>query len=483
MEGGMPPGMTGAPPIDEFSWMVDGPGASSGSSAGSSDTGDGMGDAMGDAMGELPYQLTGDFWAQQATESSSWSPGDDASSLDSDSESSHGYSSGSDVIAGGQGTDLFDMGFGGSTSPSSELYDSEATSSTGDDGWPGLGGGWLAMDLTDTSSSCGAYSTVAPPVVGQVAHAQPIAAAMSSWGVGADMVANPAVQPKRGHPSLSSGDVPAKRPRAGVAAPAVAEPRLAPLPEQPAPAPGGSMPPGQTLRWEEALDLLDRGIMVPRPSHLQLFPGSFQQVFLERPVQKRKKGEDKWVGSGGRKGSTEYWMGEVGVRKRYGRVTCDVPGMPAFKYAHYTRLRQKPGSGGGDSAAEEDKSVALYVAIPPTGPQVEPPARAHEAGEAVGASIPLPVSRARARAPSDGAARRQGRSSATGMHTSAAAAASLPLNPKRERIQALPARVVPAPHVFTATAGDDLSAALTVQAGVGGEYTTTPHQRLVNSLR
>ena len=466
----MPPGMMGAPPIGPYSWALDGPTASSESSAESYDTGHGM----GDAMNELPYELTSDFWVQ-STESSSWSPVDDGSGVDSDSDSSHSWSEAA-MIAGGQRANVFDMDFGGSTSPSSDHDGSNATSSTGDDGWPGLSDGWLAMEPTDTASSRSSesYSTVKPPVVLQVVHAQPVAADIDSWGVGAAMMANPAVQPKRGHPSLSSGSVSAKRPRAGVAAPAVSEPSLLPVSEHPTPVPGGSMAAGQTLQLEEVLNLLDHGIMVPRPSHLQHFTGSCQQVFLERPAQKRKKGDDKWEGSGGRAGSTEYWMGEVGVRKRYGRVTRDAPGTLPLKYAHYTRLRRP---GGAASAAEEDKSVALFVVSSPPGPKAQPPARVHEAGEAAGAFIPLPVSGGRA--PSAGASR-QGTSSATGMHISAAAsgfmasnAASWPLMPQLERTQALAARVVPAPHVFTAT--DDLSAALTVSAGVAGEYTKAPH--------
>ncbi len=452
MEGGHGGGGGGsydAPPIGEL-WMMDGPAESS-----RSDAGDGMGDGM-----DLPYELGGDFWLQGSE--SSWSPAGDASSHDSDSEGSlggsGGDSSGSEAVmaAGSGGPGQFDMGFGGSTSPSSDR------DSSSNDTWPGLGG-WIAMEPGDTdslSSDSYEYDSVAPPAVGQVAHAMPAGATADGWGVGSDMVTNPAAQPKRGY-SATGGSVPAKRPRrpsaaAAVAAPVVAtEAQFVPDQGQPSPVPGGSMALGQTLRWEEALHLLNHGIVVPRPSRLRLMPGSEQQIFLERPMQRRKRGDDKWVGSGGRKGSTEYWMEDVGVCKRYGRVACDGPGAQPLKYAHYTRLQRKA-----SGEAVEDKSVALYVAIPKTGAKVDLRPRARGVGAAAAVPLPLPS--------------HAGSSSATG-GPALAAAGAVPLPhappPKRERAKDLPTRVVPAPHVFTATTGDDSSAALTVQAGAAGVLT------------
>jgi hypothetical protein len=136
--------------------------------------------------------------------------------------------------------------------------------------------------------------------------------------------------------------------------------------------PGGSIPAGRALAWREALRLLEHHrISANRPAHLLLMPGSDRQLlFLERPAQKRRKGDDKWVLSGGRKGSTEWWTGNVGVRKRYGRVTCKGPGAPPpLKFAHYTLLRLSGAAAcAADAAAQvvEDRSVVLFVATPST---------------------------------------------------------------------------------------------------------------------
>eukprot|EP01043_Picozoa_sp_COSAG02_P081342 COSAG02_NODE_19822_length_863_cov_1.090314_1_plen_96_part_01 len=65
------------------------------------------------------------------------------------------------------------------------------------------------------------------------------------------------------------------------------------------------------------------------------------QFFLERPLVKRRKGDDRWTTSGGKKGSTEYWpeVGSVGVVKRYGRVMRP-DGLAPLKFAQYKLLRQ-----------------------------------------------------------------------------------------------------------------------------------------------
>lgn len=420
---------------------------------------------MGVGM-QMQYDLGNDFWLQGSE--SSWSPNGDAASHDSDSDvswgGSGGYSSESEafVRAGGGAPGQFDMGLGESTGASSDLDGSDASSSNENSAWPDLGS-WVSMPPGDTdslSSDSYEFDSVPPPAIGVVAHAQPIGAP-DSWVVRS---ANPAAQPKRG-PS-AGGYAPAKRARRPSAAAAIAAPAVATDPAQLMTllVPGGSMPPGQSLRWEEALHLLNYGRVVPRPAHLMLMPGSDQQLFLERPMQKRKKGDDKWVGSGGQKGSTHYWMGDVGVRKRYGRVTCDAPEASPLKYAHYTRLRRETSATDATVQALEDKSVALYVAIPEPLPSVDQ--RPGTRGVAAPAAIVFP----------DGRASNTGGSSTETGAPASAAAAPIPLPhdppPRPARAQDLPARVVPAPHVFTAAAGDDNAAALTVQAGPNGVYTT-----------
>lgn len=525
-----------------------------GRATGQHEMGGGMDDGMGhDMVGDMDGEMGGDLgtlggeWWPDASDSSSWSMGGDGSGRDSDSES-RGYSSGSEngMTGGGGRQDGPDLGFGTTTSPSSDSGALDTTSEYGattsdygatsdgigsnQDSWPGFGDSWIAMEPTESESLSSdshshEYDVVAPPAVGLVAHAQLAEEAAGGWGVGSDMVTNPAAQLKRQPPAVSNRTNPPKRQRDRVAdvsrrsrpskaqatasgivsAPPVrthrihepAGPTAVPHrihdPAGPTAVPGGSMPQGQTLRWEQALDLLNTASQVPRPSQLVLPPGSDQRLFLERPVHKRKKGDDRWVGSGGRKGSTHYWMDNgVGVRKRYGRVTCEASGAPPLKYAHYTRLRRNASleisSGKDASKAEagenvvEDKSVALYIVIPEPAPDFESPASAHRASAAKTASIPLPKKKAAGNGRGDRArpsrrAPQDGRPSAMAANASSSAAPAAPVAPPAPvrtaplAKRALPARVVPAPHVFTATNGDE--AALTVQAGPAGVCTTS----------
>lgn len=491
-----------APPVGEFSWMEPRPSSDDGSDVAPN----GMADVMGD-----------DWWID-GSDTGSWSPNGDGSSHDSDSDmdgSHYGYSSGSDLglmsqdvpggSGSGSGSDL-DLGLGSSGASDHGTSDGGGGgSSSGDDHWAAPDDPWFTMhpDETDSLSSDSYESGVVPPPVGHGAHAHPPGAAPGGWGGGADMVTNPAAHVKRELPPLSSGPASAKRPRASAAA--AARGMLA-EPEEQATRATPRVPVGTSLRWEEALYLLDQGAVSVRPSRLKLMPGAMTQIFLERPVQKRKKGDDKWVGSGGRKGSTEYWTSDhVGVRKRYGRVTCEGDGAMPLKYAHYTRLRRKSpqasGAAGADGDAIEDKTVALFAAIPTPSGEVRPPMKFQRGGAAAAApSIPLPqpVTAGAAGGMSGkrpgragGALREHGASfgaassasipaspsSSASAAASAAASASAPAPaappPKRARGQAKVPRLVPAPHVFTADgtgADGGLSAALTVQAGPAGRF-------------
>lgn len=77
---------------------------------------------------------------------------------------------------------------------------------------------------------------------------------------------------------------------------------------------------------------------------------------------KRRKGDDRWVTSGGRKGASERWITtEMGILKRYGRVVRGKA--PALKFAQYTMLHARVGRGGQRETAD-DKSTALWVVQP-----------------------------------------------------------------------------------------------------------------------
>lgn len=74
---------------------------------------------------------------------------------------------------------------------------------------------------------------------------------------------------------------------------------------------------------ETALQILqDRSSSLPvRPHVLQPDCDFRQCVFVERPKKRRKHNGDRWLNSGGKRGSTAHWIKDtVGVRKRYGTV-------------------------------------------------------------------------------------------------------------------------------------------------------------------
>ena len=127
--------------------------------------------------------------------------------------------------------------------------------------------------------------------------------------------------------------------------------------------------PEGAFRWEDAVELLQKSQQVIRPSRILDVECSREQTFLERPVIKRRKGDDKWRTSGGVKGGVEYWpeAGSVGVLKRYGRLVRGL-GLAPLKFAQYTLLTHDAGT---DQTLGE--SGALWV-IPPFGPSASPDA-------------------------------------------------------------------------------------------------------------
>ena len=103
----------------------------------------------------------------------------------------------------------------------------------------------------------------------------------------------------------------------------------------------------------------------PRPPQLDDDSVLSRQIFVERPVVHRKKGSDKWVTSGGRKGATDIWISpQQGLRKRYGRVVRfgreKSSDTEKLKFAQYTVIRRE----GADAPIEEVCGAALWVLEP-----------------------------------------------------------------------------------------------------------------------
>jgi hypothetical protein len=81
-----------------------------------------------------------------------------------------------------------------------------------------------------------------------------------------------------------------------------------------------------------------------------------RQIFIERPRARRKPQEDsdKWLNSGGKKGSTEYWLNEhVGIRKRYGKCAPQ-DGGPPLRFMEFSILRDR-------ADPKDDNSVTAWI--------------------------------------------------------------------------------------------------------------------------
>lgn len=118
-----------------------------------------------------------------------------------------------------------------------------------------------------------------------------------------------------------------------------------------------------TLHWNDALAILNEGAVKPRPSRIGEEVGASVQMFLEAPVLRRRKGDDKWTTSGGCKGSTEHWFtDDTGLLKRYGRIVR-ADGCP-LKFTQYTMLRARAVASGEREVFQDLESVALWVVRP-----------------------------------------------------------------------------------------------------------------------
>jgi hypothetical protein len=118
----------------------------------------------------------------------------------------------------------------------------------------------------------------------------------------------------------------------------------------------GEAAPG--LTWSQILDMLEgRGELASkapsqRPNEITQHDVHTRQIFIERPRRRRRgPGVDKWLNSGGKKGSTEHMLDEqVGIIKRYGKIR-----------------RRGGGGGGGDGSPAELKFVEFSLTHPSYG--------------------------------------------------------------------------------------------------------------------
>lgn len=120
----------------------------------------------------------------------------------------------------------------------------------------------------------------------------------------------------------------------------------------------------------QAAHLLSAGQVVPRPEALldeQIRPNLW---FLEKKASKRRKGNDRWILSGGKKGSSQVWLTDTaGVRKRYG---CVVRAQgQTLKYAQFNYVIRNERS----AEVVEDSNVTVWMVLPAESMKLEPTAK------------------------------------------------------------------------------------------------------------
>jgi hypothetical protein len=184
--------------------------------------------------------------------------------------------------------------------------------------------------------------------------------------------------------SVPDGLRPARDPAADPAAAAAAPPPPLPLPlphqppavrptptGQPRRRPGGAVAtyamPGvnglPALTWDDVGQLLEghgplyTAAIGERPHIMTRFDPP-RQLFREPQVVRRKAGCDRWMNSGGKKGSIVHWLRPgFGLRKRYGK--CVVKGSPEqqLKYAEFLPVT------GTATAPETNKEHAVVFVL------------------------------------------------------------------------------------------------------------------------
>lgn len=111
------------------------------------------------------------------------------------------------------------------------------------------------------------------------------------------------------------------------------------------------------LAWTDVLDILRGNSQLVaavrnRPSICE--PCGHAQIFVERPRVRRKGSSDKWLNSGGKKGSTVHWLNdELGIRKRYGSWTSHNNGKRK-RFEEYSLIFNK-------ANPTDDATVTMYV--------------------------------------------------------------------------------------------------------------------------
>ncbi len=117
------------------------------------------------------------------------------------------------------------------------------------------------------------------------------------------------------------------------------------------------------LSWED-IALLVQGLPSPivaegAREHIMSGWRSPRRVFVERLATRRKPGGDRWLNSGGKKGSLVYWIRpQLGICKRYGKCEAVDPKMSdlPLRFAQFTLI-----SGTSDKPVWKSGGPAVFV--------------------------------------------------------------------------------------------------------------------------
>jgi len=115
---------------------------------------------------------------------------------------------------------------------------------------------------------------------------------------------------------------------------------------------------GVAIQWDVLGDLLQgRGALTAEAVHERphrMVLTAARKIFVERPCVLRRAGGDKWLNSGGRKGSTLHWFdSRVGIRKRYGKVML-ADGGAALRFTDFSLVKDQ-------ANPKEDTSARVFV--------------------------------------------------------------------------------------------------------------------------
>ena len=114
----------------------------------------------------------------------------------------------------------------------------------------------------------------------------------------------------------------------------------------------------ERLLLDDQYAFSDRPEVLAPTQTSQLAQTESRQIFIERPRVRRRPSGDKWLNSGGKNGSTVFWLNSgIGIRKRYGKIVpASTPVTLSDKqiFSEYSLIRD-------ESSPKENKESVAFV--------------------------------------------------------------------------------------------------------------------------